>query len=73
MLTKRSCYFTHDAEEAKRSGDHLYYIYLRRVVPQGTIVMQRRVEAVLDLDKEGRLVGIELPYNMPPPPGWGEP
>lgn len=63
-MDKHSAYYTHDDDE---HAGHLYYfgITARTLPPYLT---QRRVSAIIDIADDGTLAGVELIYDMPPPP-----
>lgn len=63
----RPAYFTHDDKAAEEIGEHLYYFAptSRRPPPYR---LQRHVTAILDIADDGTLAGVELIYDMPPPP-----
>lgn len=62
-LKQRPAYWTHE----DGPGGHAYYFApgQRKPPPYTT---QRRVEAIIDIAEDGTLAGIELIYDMPPPP-----
>lgn len=50
---------------------HIYYVKLADAKPPPYLV-QRRVEAILDIAEDGTLAGIDLIDDMPPPPATPE-
>ena len=67
MLDHRDAYWTYDEEAAKEIGEHLYYFApVNRKPPPYTT--QRVVRAIVDIANDGTLAGVELVYDMPPPP-----
>ncbi len=66
-MKRHPAYWTHDDEAAKDIGDHLYYFAPANRQPP-PYKNQRRVEAIIDIADDGTLAGVELIYNMPPPP-----
>lgn len=62
-VRRNKALFTHEASEA----GHLYNFALQDRAP-GPYRQQRRVEAIIDIDADGNLAGVELIDNMPPPP-----
>ncbi len=66
-MEKRPAYWTHDDESAEDMKMHLYYFApTNRAPPPYT--EQRHVQAIIDIAEDGTLAGVELIYNMPPPP-----
>lgn len=65
-LKRRPAYWTHDDEAVKDVG-HLYYFApaVRRPPPY---IRQAEVRAIIDIADDGTLAGVELIYDMPPPP-----
>ena len=57
----RKAAFTYEESEA----GNLYY-FAPETRAAGPYAERRRVEAIIDLDAEGRLAGVELIDNMPP-------
>jgi hypothetical protein len=63
-LERHPAWFTHEDNE---HAGHLYYFGpAHRALPPYTT--QRRVEAIIDVADDGTLAGVELIYDMPPPP-----
>ena len=66
-MEKRDAYWTFDERAERERGMKLYYFApCNRAAPP--YVEQRRVEAIIDIAADGTLAGVELIYNMPPPP-----
>ena len=63
-LKKRLAYWTH--EDCSAAG-HLYYFGIV-VRTRGPYTKQREVRAIIDVADDGTLAGVELIYDMPPPP-----
>lgn len=59
--------WTHDDKAAARGMGHLYYF-----APEGRrpppYTKQRLVTAIIDIADDGTLAGVELVFDMPPPP-----
>lgn len=62
-MTQHKAFFTVEQSEV---GNLYYFAPLDRAA--GPFRQQRRVEAILDIDADGNLAGVELIDNMPPPP-----
>lgn len=58
-LEKRKAWFTFDGEEG-----NLWYFGLPTHAPGK--LRQREVRAIIDVDSDGCLAGVELIYDMPP-------
>lgn len=65
-LPRRPAYWTHD-HEADGAG-HLYYFAPVGAAKPPSYTTQREVKAVIDIAQDGTLAGVELIYDMPPPP-----
>lgn len=78
-LEKRPAYWTCDGSQADVVG-HLYYFAPVDRSPT-PIAEQHEVRALVDICGDGSLGGVELVYDMPPPPepqqpvepDWGDP
>lgn len=57
-----AAYFTFEKSEA---GNLYYFAPVHRAA--GPYLNQRHVEAIIDIDEDGKLAGVELIYNMPEP------
>lgn len=66
-MKKYDAHWTYDIEAFKDIGEHLYYFapVTRQPPPYKH---QRIVNAIIDIADDGSLAGVELIYNMPPPP-----
>lgn len=65
-LERYPAYWTHDAEAVDDVG-HCYYLApISRGKPPYTT--QRTVTAIVDIAEDGTFAGVELIFNMPPPP-----
>lgn len=61
----------HKARFTHEDGDagHLYYFAPLERAP-GPYLTQKRVEAIIDIDADGNLAGVELIYDIPAPPRY---
>ena len=67
-LKKHLAYYTH--EDCSAAG-HLYYFGIldaKAERARGPYMKQREVRAIIDIAADGTLAGVELIYDMPPPP-----
>jgi hypothetical protein len=64
QLEQRKAYFTFDEEARREFGECLYYFAPLTRTP-GPLV-QRYVQAIVDIAPDGTLAGVELIYDMPP-------
>lgn len=62
-LEQHKAFYTVDRSEV---GNLYYFSPLDRAA--GPYRQQRRVEAIIDIDADGNLAGVELIDNMPLPP-----
>jgi hypothetical protein len=65
-MLRRPAYWTHDDEAATDTGHLYYFAPTERAPPPYT--RQIEVEAIIDIADDGTLAGVELIYDMPPPP-----
>ena len=69
-LERRPAYWTHEANE---HAGHLYYFGIAEdVVTKSPYTNQREVRAIIDIAADGTLAGVELIFDMPPPPSGSE-
>ena len=65
-LERRPGYWTYDGDDVQLNG-HLYYFGPLNRAP-GPYRTQRVVSAIIHIADDGTLAGVELIYDMPPPP-----
>lgn len=66
-MIKHPAYWTH--EDSDDTGHLYYFAPSNRANPPYR--NQKEVKAIIDIAEDGTLAGIELIYDMPPPPKLG--